>query len=208
MRQAKFITLDGIDGAGKSTHIEYMKKWFAEQNIPTVFTREPGGTPVGESLRQILLEPKTQVSLDTEALMVFASRMQHLQDVIYPALAQGKWVISDRFTDATYAYQGGGRGLSSERIAILEQWVQQGFQPDLTFIFDVPLSVASERMADTRQKDRFEQEQSAFFERTRAGYLQRASSCLERYEVLDASSSKEAVQQQIEHILTQLKDKA
>lgn len=208
MKSAKFITLDGIDGAGKSTHIKYMKQWFEEHNIPTVFTREPGGTPVGESLRQILLDTTTKVSLETETLMVFASRMQHLEEVIYPALTEGKWVISDRFTDATYAYQGGGRGVANERIAILEQWVQQGFQPDLTLIFDVPLHVASARLADARQKDRFEQEQSSFFERTRSAYLQRAATNSERYTVLDASDTKEAIQQKIAQILIQLKEQA
>ncbi len=192
--RARFITLDGIDGAGKSTHIAYMQQWFASQDIPVLFTREPGGTPVGEALRSLLLDPQTQASLNTETLMMFAARMQHLEQVIYPSLKQGVWVVSDRFTDATFAYQGGGRGVPMERITQLANWVQQGFEPDLTFIFDVPLSVAQQRIEKTRDKDRFEQEESAFFERVRDVYLERANLSPNRYRVLDSAAEIESIQ--------------
>ncbi len=192
--RARFITLDGIDGAGKSTHIAFMQKWFAHKNIPVLFTREPGGTPVGEALRSLLLDPQTKASLNTETLMMFAARMQHLEEVIYPALKQGIWVVSDRFTDATFAYQGGGRGVPMERIAQLATWVQQGFEPDLTFVFDVPLSVAQQRIEKTRDKDRFEQEESAFFERVREVYLERASHNPERFRILDSAAEIESIQ--------------
>ncbi len=201
---AKFITLDGIDGAGKSTHIEFMKNWFAQRKQAVVFTREPGGTPVGEALRLLLLDPETQVSLNTETLLMFAARMQHLETVIYPALAQGTWVVSDRFTDATFAYQGGGRKVPQERIAQLAHWVQQGFEPDLSFIFDVPLDVARSRIDSARKKDRFEQEDSDFFNRTREVYLQRAIASPERYVVLDATNSIEYIQKQIAQVLEKL----
>ncbi|WP_434779794.1 dTMP kinase [Neisseria sp. Ec49-e6-T10] len=198
---AKFITLDGIDGAGKSTHIHFMKQWFEQKKIPVVFTREPGGTPVGEALRNLLLDPRTQASLNTETLMMFAARMQHLEEVIWPALNKGTWVVSDRFTDATFAYQGGGRGVPLHRIEILENWVQQGFEPDLTFLLDVPLEVAQQRVAQTREKDRFEQEQSSFFERTRSVYLDRAKNKPKQYVVLDSTQTIEYIQKQLGNAL-------
>lgn len=203
--RGQFITLDGIDGAGKSTHLAFMKNWFAEHGIDAVFSREPGGTPVGEALRGLLLDPDTKASLNTETLMMFAARMQHIEDVIEPALASGKWVVSDRFTDATFAYQGGGRGVPLARIQILEDWVQQGLQPDLTLLLDVSLAVSEERLARSREKDRFEQEARDFFERTRNVYLARAQAHPERYTVLDSSQPVDAVQAQINAVLTQLK---
>lgn len=201
----KFITLDGIDGAGKSTHLSFIKTWLAENNQAAIFTREPGGTPIGESLRALLLDTSSQVSLNTETLLMFAGRMQHIEDVILPNLEKGIWVVSDRFTDATFAYQGGGRGVPLKRIEILEDWVQQGLQPDLTLLLDVPLEVAEERLNRTREKDRFELQEQAFFQRTRAVYLDRAAKNPDRYTVLDSSGSIKDIQSNIAQALQKLK---
>ena len=197
----RFITLDGIDGAGKSTNLAVMKAWFEKHQLPVLFTREPGGTPAGEALREILLNPATQVSLRTETLLMFAARQQHLETVILPALKNGTHVISDRFTDATFAYQGGGRGVPLQDIATLEHWVQGDFRPDLTLLLDVPLEVSMARISQTREKDRFEQEEAEFFNRVREVYLQRANEQPERYVVIDSSQSLDAVKNQIETAL-------
>ena len=197
----RFITLDGIDGAGKSTNLAVMKAWFEKHKLPVLFTREPGGTPAGEALREILLNPATQVSLRTETLLMFAARQQHLETVILPALKNGTHVVSDRFTDATFAYQGGGRGVPLQDIATLEHWVQGDFRPDLTLLLDVPLEVSMARINQTREKDRFEQEAAEFFNRVREGYLQRAAKQPERYAVIDSSQSLDAVKTQIETAL-------
>lgn len=197
----KFITLDGIDGAGKSTNLAVMKAWFEKHKLPVLFTREPGGTPAGEALREILLNPATQVSLRTETLLMFAARQQHLETVILPALKNGTHVVSDRFTDATFAYQGGGRGVPLQDIATLEHWVQGDFRPDLTLLLDVPLEVSMARINQTREKDRFEQEEAEFFNRVREVYLQRANEQPERYAVIDSSQSLDAVKNQIETAL-------
>lgn len=194
----RFITLDGIDGAGKSTNLAVMKAWFEKHQLPVLFTREPGGTPAGEALREILLDPATQVSLRTETLLMFAARQQHLETVILPALKNGTHVVSDRFTDATFAYQGGGRGVPLQDIATLEHWVQGDFRPDLTLLLDVPLEVSMARINQTREKDRFEQEAAEFFNRVREVYLQRANEQPERYAVIDSSQSLDAVKNQIE----------
>ena len=194
----RFITLDGIDGAGKSTNLAVMKAWFEKHKLPVLFTREPGGTPAGEALREILLNPATQVSLRTETLLMFAARQQHLETVILPALKNGTHVVSDRFTDATFAYQGGGRGVPLQDIASLEHWVQGDFRPDLTLLLDVPLEVSMARINQTREKDRFEQEEAEFFNRVREVYLQRANEQPERYAVIDSSQSLDAVKNQIE----------
>ena len=200
----RFITLDGIDGAGKSTNLAVMKAWFEKHKLPVLFTREPGGTPAGEALREILLNPATQVSLRTETLLMFAARQQHLETVILPALKNGTHVISDRFTDATFAYQGGGRGVPLQDIATLEHWVQGDFRPDLTLLLDVPLEVSMARINQTREKDRFEQEEAEFFNRVREVYLQRANEQQERYAVIDSSQSLDAVKNQIETALDSL----
>ena len=201
---ARFITLDGIDGAGKSTHLAAMRQWFAQHNLPVLFTREPGGTPVGEALRALLLNPATQANLRTETLLMFAARQQHLDDVIRPALAAGTHVVSDRFTDATFAYQGGGRGLPLADIAALEQWVQQGLQPDLTLLLDIPLAVSLQRIESHRSKDRFEQENADFFNRTRAAYLQRAAAAPARYAVIDSNQDTAIVSAEIDTALQRL----
>ena len=197
----RFITLDGIDGAGKSTNLAVMKAWFEKHKLPVLFTREPGGTPAGEALREILLNPATQVSLRTETLLMFAARQQHLETVILPALKNGTHVVSDRFTDATFAYQGGGRGVPLQDIATLEHWVQGDFRPNLTLLLDVPLEVSMARINQTREKDRFEQEEAEFFNRVREVYLQRANEQPERYAVIDSSQSLDAVKNQIETAL-------
>lgn len=198
---AQFISLDGIDGAGKSTNFAVMKAWFAARNLPVVFTREPGGTPAGEALREILLNPETRVSLRTETLLMFAARQQHLEDVILPNLANGVHVVTDRFTDATFAYQGGGRGVPLEDVATLENWVQGSLHPDLVLLLDVPLEVSMERISRAREKDRFEQEQADFFTRVRKTYLQRAQAAPERYTVIDSNRSETEVAESIEAAL-------
>lgn len=201
--QAKFITLDGIDGSGKSTHLATIKNWFEQQQLPVLFTREPGGTAIGEALREILLNPATQASLRTETLLMFAARQQHLEEVIRPALQQGISVVSDRFTDATFAYQGGGRGVPFADIETLENWVQGSLRPDLTLILDVPLEVSMERINRSREKDRFEQEQADFFTRVRAAYLQRAQAAPQHYAIIDSNRELAEVQAEIETILQQ-----
>jgi dTMP kinase len=188
MTRGKFITLEGIDGAGKSTHHAWLVDFLKSKGKDVVATREPGGTPLGEKLRALLLsEP---MHLETEALLMFAARREHLDKVILPALAEGKWVVSDRFTDASYAYQGGGRGLVPERILALERWVQGDFQPDITFVFDLPTEIACDRLAKTGEApDRFEMETHAFFERVRQTYLRRAEAEPGRIKVIDSRQS-------------------
>lgn len=203
--KACLITLDGIDGAGKSTHLAAMRAWFEAHSFPVLFTREPGGTPLGEALRILLLDPATQVSIETETLLMFAARQQHLQDVILPGLRRGVHVVCDRFTDATYAYQGGGRGLDAAKIRTLEEWVQEGLQPDLTLLLDVPLEVAMTRLQRGRDHhDRFEREAADFFERTRQSYLERAAAAPDRYVVIDSSRPIAAVTQAVQGALARL----
>ena len=184
-----FITLEGPEGAGKSTNREYLAERLREQGIDVLLTREPGGTPLAERIRELLLDPSDEsMAADTELLLVFAARAQHLQQVIRPALARGCVVLCDRFTDATYAYQGGGRGLGAARVAALEAWMQAG-QPDRTWLFDVPLEVARARLADAREPDRFEREGAAFFERTREAYHARAEADPQRIRIVDSTQS-------------------
>lgn len=202
--KAKLITLDGIDGAGKTTQLNVIKQWFEQKQYPVIFTREPGGTVLGENLRQLLLNPATQIGLRAETLLMFAARQQHLEEVILPNLNNGIHVVSDRFTDATFAYQGGGRGLAEAEIACLETWVQGDLRPDLTILLDVPLEVALQRIENSREKDRFEQENGDFFQKVRQTYLQRAAVQPARYAVVDSSLDKTTTQLQIENALNQL----
>ncbi|MGE4499115.1 MAG: dTMP kinase [Hydrogenovibrio sp.] len=203
----QFITLEGTEGAGKSTNLMFIEQWLRDRDIDVVVTREPGGTAIGEAVRHILLDKQYgEMTPDTELLLMFAARNQHLQEKILPALAAGQWVISDRFTDATYAYQGGARGLPFERIAEIEQWVQKGRFPDRTFVFDLPIEEGMKRVAARAELsgqhiDRFEQEKIDFFEKVRATYLMRAEDAPERYTVLDAQQPLEAVQAQLQAAL-------
>ncbi|MEB6590835.1 dTMP kinase [Pseudomonas asiatica] len=197
-----FITLEGPEGAGKSTNRDYLAARLREQGLDVVLTREPGGTPLAEKVRELLLAPSDEaMAADTELLLVFAARAQHLAQVIRPALARGAVVLCDRFTDATYAYQGGGRGLPVERIASLEQFVQGDLRPDLTLVFDLPVEVGLARAAARGRLDRFEQEGQAFFEAVRQAYLQRALREPQRYRLLDAAQPLEAVQRAIDALL-------
>jgi dTMP kinase len=196
----KFITLEGIDGAGKSTHHACLVAELQRRGKTVVQTREPGGTPLGEKLRELLLhEP---MHLETEALLMFAARREHLAQVIEPALARGDWVVCDRFTDASYAYQGGGRGLAWEKLQALERWVHPHLAPDLTLLFDVPLEVAQARMAAAaREADRFECEQAEFHARVRAAYHVRAAAEPRRIRVIDGSRTLDQVKKQLEEIV-------
>lgn len=199
--QAQFLTLDGIDGSGKSTHLATIREWFERRGMPVLFTREPGGTPLGEELRRLLLSPDSRVGLRTETLLMFAARRQHLEDVILPALDKGIHVVSDRFTDATFAYQGGGRGIPAADIEVLENWVQGSLRPNLTLLLDVSLEVSFERIAGSREKDRFEQEEAEFFARVRRAYLDRAAGHPQRYRVIDSNRSREEVRAAVEAAL-------
>ena len=200
-----FITLEGPEGAGKSTNREYLAARLQEAGCNVLLTREPGGTPLAERIRELLLEPSDEpMAADTELLLVFAARAQHLAQVIRPALAAGKVVLCDRFTDATYAYQGGGRGLPLERIALLEEFVQGGLRPDLTLVFDLPVDIGLTRAAARGRLDRFEQEARSFFEAVRQTYLARAALAPARYRLLDAAQPLAAVQVQLDALLPEL----
>jgi len=204
-----FITLEGPEGAGKSTNREYLAECLRRQGLDVLMTREPGGTPLAERIRELLLAPSTEpMASDTELLLVFAARAQHLAQVIRPALARGCVVLCDRFTDATYAYQGGGRGLGNERIAVLEQFVQGDLRPDLTLIFDLPVEVGLARAAARGRLDRFEQEGQGFFQAVRQAYLQRAAAQPERYRIIDAALPLAQVQQNLDELLPQLLERA
>jgi dTMP kinase len=206
MARGKFITFEGIDGAGKTTHLawfrERLEAKLAAAGRTVVMTREPGGTPLGEALRTILLHQP--MDLETEALLMFSARREHLAQVIEPALARGDWVLSDRFTDATFAYQGGGRGLPRDKLEALERWVQGGFQPDLTVLFDVPPDTASERRGAARSPDKFESESNAFFARTRAEYVRRAEEAPYRFAIIDATQSIPHIHKELEEIISTL----
>lgn len=204
MTRGKFITLEGMDGAGKSTHLAWIPAFLAARGVQVTLTREPGGTPLGEALRALMLDKSQKLHAETEALLMFAARREHLDKVILPALEAGHWVVCDRFTDATFAYQSSGSGVAWERIAELERWVQPVFQPELTLYFDVPVAVGKARTAAVREPDRFEQEATAFFERVRAGYLRRAREHAQRIRVIDGTQTLESVRHEVERHLTGL----
>jgi dTMP kinase len=192
--RGRFITLEGIDGAGKSTHLAWLAAHLQARGVVVRVTREPGGTALGEKLRALLLDKDQPMHLETETLLMFAARREHIDKVIGPALERGEWVLCDRFTDATFAYQGAGRGVNAARLAILEQWVQGGLQPDLTIVFDLPPAIGRARAGSIKTPDRFEREDTEFFERVRDGYLQRAKASPQRIRVVDATRSLAEVQ--------------
>ena len=203
--RGKFITVEGIEGTGKSTNIDFVTGLIESRGIDVLRTREPGGTPMAEKIRQLLLDHGQEPVPDiAELLLFFAARSLHLRNTIVPALERGEWVICDRFTDATYAYQGGGRGIDSGRIRVLEDWLQQGFQPDMTLLFDLPVELGLKRAGKRGALDRFEQEQSAFFEQVREAYLQRAGQAAQRFRIIDAGQDLATVQQQLDHVIDEL----
>jgi dTMP kinase len=193
-----FITVEGGEGAGKSTNIKTICDFLTEKNIDYIVTREPGGTDLAEQIRELLLTPRAeQVATKTELLLMFAARAQHLEDKILPALANGQWVVCDRFTDATYAYQGGGRKMNTKLITQLENIVQEGLQPDCTFLLDLPIEIGMQRASSRGDLDRFEQEKLSFFERVRRTYLARAQQDSKRFKIIDASQTMELVVRQL-----------
>ena len=196
---AKFITLEGMDGAGKSTHIPSIIEMLQARGREVVSTREPGGTVLGERLRELLLHEAMHA--ETETLLMFAARREHIANVIAPALKRGAYVLSDRFTDATYAYQSGAKGVSANKVEILEQWVQEALQPDVTLLFDVPVEVSIARLAGARSPDKFERESAVFFTKIRNAYLLRASQNPERFRVIDASKPLEEVSKMVKEVI-------
>ncbi len=198
----RFITFEGIDGAGKSTHIEFVTGLLRDKGHQVVVTREPGGTVLGEKLRELLLHDR--MNLETEALLMFAARREHIAEVIEPALKRGDWVISDRFTDASFAYQGGGRGLDLEKMRRLEAWVHPHLQPDLTFLFDVSPEVARKRLEAARSPDKFEREKADFFNRVRDEYLRRAKEFPNRFRLIDGSRPIGAIRETIKGLVGEL----
>ena len=205
VEQGLFITVEGTEGVGKSTNMAFIETWLNKAGKELIITREPGGTELGEKLRTVLLDAKEQSMCDdTELLLMFAARAQHLQEVILPALDAGKWVLCDRFTDSTYAYQGGGRGIDKARIAQLEQWVQGERRPDMTLILDLPIDVGLERAGKRSEPDRFELEKHDFFNKVRDAFLARAESNPQRYTVIDASPAIEEVQRSIQSVLEKM----
>jgi dTMP kinase len=193
--RGRFITFEGIDGAGKSSHIEALAAWLRARGHAVLTTREPGGTPLAEALRELVLQRPMDAL--TESLLVFAARRDHLKTAVEPALAAGTTVLCDRFTDATFAYQGGGRGFDSRVLSALEDWVQEGLQPDLTLWFELPPALAAQRRAAVRAADRFEAEDLAFFERVQQGYARRADAQPQRFARIDAAQTPEHVWQQV-----------
>lgn len=195
--RGRFITIEGIEGAGKSSNLAFIRDRLEARGKSVLMTREPGGTPLAEAVRGILLGAEYALGNDAELLLMFAARAQHLDERIRPALEKGHWVLCDRFTDATYAYQGGGRGIDEGRIAALEQWVQRGLKPDYTILFDVPVALGLERAGGRGAPDRFERERGEFFERVRAAYLRRAEAEPGRFRVVDAAAPLPAVQREL-----------
>lgn len=200
--RGRFITLEGSEGSGKSTNLAFIHHYLQQSGIDVVLTREPGGTPLGEAIRELLLDHRNnEMASDTELLLMFAARAQHLHELILPALEAGRWVLCDRFTDATYAYQGAGRGIAESRIALLENWVQGELRPDLTLFLDLPVAQGLARAGERSAPDRFEREQLDFFERVRHGYLEQAARAPQRYRIVDASQPLEAVQSSLRDLL-------
>ena len=205
MERGKFITIDGVEGAGKSTQITFICDYLKAKGVNVILTREPGGTDVGEKIRTLLLSNSTgEMHADTELLLMFAARNEHIQNKIMPALKQGDWVLSDRFTDASYAYQGGGRGLDVSRIVQLEQWVLQDFTPDMTLLLDVPVEIGMSRVESRGKKDRIELEATDFFNRVRQAYIDRSEQFPDRIKLIDSSQTVEHTRQQIKVILDSL----
>jgi dTMP kinase len=202
MSKARFITFEGVDGAGKSTGLEWFVAALRQRGIDLLVTREPGGTPLGEQLREILLHQPMHA--ETEAMLMFAARREHVEQVIHPALQRGTWVISDRFSDASFAYQGGGRGVPLAKLEQLEQWVHGDLQPDLTLLFDIPIEVARQRLGNNASLDKFEREKGEFFERVRQAYLARVTKMPQRYAVIRAEKSLSDVQRQLSEIAAAL----
>jgi dTMP kinase len=202
MNKARFITFEGVDGAGKSTHLEWFAETLRKRGMEVLVTREPGGTPVGERLREILLnEP---MHAETEALLMFAARFEHIEQVIKPALRRGAWVVSDRFSDASFAYQGGGRGVPLDKLEQLERWVHADLQPDLTLLFDIPIEVARQRLSNNVTLDRFEQEQGSFFEKVRQAYLERYRKTPGRFVLIDAAQSLDKIKHDLEKVISSI----
>lgn len=200
----QFITVEGIEGVGKSTSLRFLTNYLTKRSVDHVVTREPGGTQIAEQIRNIILAHHTELmSQDTELLLIFAGRAQHIANVIKPALNTGRWVVCDRFTDASYAYQGGGRGIAEQRIAILEQWVQGPLRPDLTILLNAPVTMALTRARDRSKPDRIEVEQAEFFERVQQCYLDRARHYPQQYRIVDASLDLSEVEAQLTEIIDQ-----
>ena len=196
MNKAKFITFEGVDGAGKSTHLTWFADALRKRGKEVLVTREPGGTPLGECLREILLNQPMHA--ETEALLMFAARFEHIEQVIKPALQRGTWVVSDRFSDASFAYQGGGRGMNVAKLEQLEYWVHENFQPDLTLLFDLPVEIARQRLSKNTTLDRFEQEKDSFFEKVRQAYLERRKKHSDRFVLIDAAQTSEQIKANLE----------
>ena len=202
MTRGRFITLEGIDGAGKSSHVRWIARFLRGRGIRVKVTREPGGTPAGEKLRRLMLGSRRRLDAETETLLMFAARREHLARVIGPALKEGTWVLCDRFTDATYAYQSGGSGVPWDKVSALEQWVHPGFQPDLTILFDVRPAIGRQRAGRKRNPDRFEREREAYYRRVRDGYRRRAAGDARRIRILDAEGSRSEVRKRLAIILS------
>ena len=202
MKKGLFITLEGIEGAGKSTAVDFIADFLSKEGHDVIKTREPGGTIIGEQIREILLKNENHtLTHDAELLLVFSARAQHIQEVILPALSSGKIILCDRFTDASYAYQGGGRGIDASRINLLEKWVQGDLRPNLTLLFDLDVSIGMQRTKKRSYADRFEQEKINFFEKTRNTYLERAKNEPQRFRIINSAASLENVKEQIVTIL-------
>jgi len=201
VKRGKFITFEGIDGAGKSTHLAWAADLLRGRGVSVVVTREPGGTILGEKLRQVLLTGDQRIHPETETLMMFAARRQHLEEVIRPALQRGDWVLCDRFTDASFAYQGGGRGVAKQKLEDLERWVHPDLQPDLTLLFDVSAEIGQSRVARIKSPDRFEREDVEFFGRVRNAYLERQQQWPKRIVGIDGSKPVADIQREIEQLI-------